>query len=98
MSCLTAPATWMAPPKVLIDYRIIRETRAGWRDVLFRYGVRTVILDRYRQTTLHRFLRDSDEWQVLYQDELGLVFGRTDRRRTAGQNDEGTEQGLKADE
>jgi hypothetical protein len=88
----------LAPPKVLIDYRIIRETRAGWADVLLRYGAQTVVLDRHRQTTLHRFLRGSDYWQVLYEDELGLVFGRTDRKRPDERTSGEMEHGLNLDE
>jgi hypothetical protein len=64
----------LAPQKVWIDYRIIRETRSGWADVLARYGARTVVLDRHRQTTLHRFLRGSGQWESQYEDELSVVF------------------------
>jgi hypothetical protein len=89
---------YLAPPKVLLDYRIIRETRAGWADLLFRYGAQTVVLDRFRQTTLHRFLRASDNWQVLYEDEAGIVFGRADRKRTNERTNEEMEHGLNLDE
>lgn len=65
----------LAPFKVWIDYRIIRETRVGWSEILARYGTRTVVLDRRRQTTLVRYLRDSDEWELQYEDELSVVFG-----------------------
>jgi len=88
----------LVPPKVWTDYRIIRETRSGWADVLLRYGARTVVLDRYRQTTLHRFLRGSANWQVLYEDELGLVFGRTDRQRQDERLSEQMEPELNLDE
>jgi hypothetical protein len=65
----------LAPLKVWIDYRIIRETRAGWADVLARYGTRIVVLDRQRQTTLQRYLRGSAEWDLRYEDESSVVFG-----------------------
>lgn len=89
---------YLAPPKVLTDYCIIRETRSGWADVLLRYGARTVVLDRCRQTTLHRFLRGSGNWQVLYEDELGLVFGRADRQRPDEQLSKEMEPDLNLDE
>lgn len=91
-------ALYLAPQKVSIEYRIMRETREGWDNVLWRYGVQTVVLDRQRQTTLQRFLRESDDWQVLYEDEVGLVFGRRDRKPSAKRKDDETERGLQLDE
>jgi len=88
----------LVPPKVWTEYRIIRETRAGWDKVMLRYGVRTAVLDRYRQKTLQRYLRQSDDWQVLYEDEWGLVFGRTEGKPSARRKSEETEQGVQFDE
>jgi hypothetical protein len=85
-------------PKVWIDYRIIRETRSGWADVLLRYGARTVILDRYRQTTLLRFLRDSDQWELQYEDELSLVFAQVEGKASLGESKEDAEPGVSIDE
>jgi len=73
----------LAPYKVWIDYRIIRETRAGWSDVLARYGARTVVLDKRRQTTLHRYLRGSDQWEGQYEDELCVVFALVEGKPAA---------------
>lgn len=83
----------LAPPKVWLEYRIIWETRAGWDNVMQRYGVQTAVLDRYRQTTLQRYLRQSDDWQVLYEDEVGLVFGRTEGKPSAKRESDDTGQG-----
>lgn len=91
-------ALYLAPQKVSIEYRIMRETREGWDNVMSRYGVQTVVLDRHRQTTLQRFLRESDDWQVLYEDEVGLVFGRTDRKPSAERKEDKPERGLQLDE
>jgi hypothetical protein len=83
--------TWDGPPglhvflttnlhltsrSVWIDYRIVRETRAGWNNVLDRYGVQTVILDKRRQRTLLGYLRSSPEWRREYEDATGIVLGR----------------------
>jgi hypothetical protein len=88
----------LMPPKVWTDYRIIRETRSGWEDVLLRYGARTVILDRHRQTTLHRFLRGSDRWELQYEDELSLVFAQAEGKASSGKSREDAEQGVSIDE
>lgn len=64
----------LVSPKVWTDYRIVRETRSGWQGVLARYGVRHVVLDRYRQTTLAGFLRDSSKWRLDHEDSSSLVF------------------------
>jgi hypothetical protein len=88
----------LVPPKVWTDYRIIRETRSGWEDVLLRYGARTVILDKHRQTTLHRFLRGSDQWELQYEDELSLVFAQAEGKPSVRRLGEAAEQGVSFDE
>ena len=89
---------YLAPHKVSIDYRIIRETRSGWADVLLRYGAETVVLDRRRQTTLHRFLRESDQWQRQYEDELSVVFARAEGKGASDKSNRETEEGVSIDE
>jgi hypothetical protein len=88
----------LAPPKVWIDYRIIRETRSGWDGLLLRYGARTVILDRHRQTTLHRFLRESDQWELQYEDELSVVFAQAEGKASSRKSSEDAEPGVSVDE
>jgi hypothetical protein len=67
----------LAPRAVWVDYRIVRENRAGWDHVLDRYVVQTVILDKQRQKTLIGYLRESTVWRILHEDDGGIVFGRT---------------------
>lgn len=81
----------LAPFKVWIDYRIIRETRAGWSDILARYGARIAVLDRRRQTTLHRYLQGSDQWELRYEDDLSVVFGLVEGKPAAEAPLENTE-------
>ena len=64
----------LAPRQVWKDYRVIRETRSGWQNVLGRHRVQTVVLDKAQQTTLLRYLRASGEWRIVYEDEIGMVF------------------------
>jgi hypothetical protein len=89
---------YLAPYKVSVDYRIIRETRSGWADVLRRYGAETVVLDRRRQTTLHRFLRGSGLWQQQYEDELSVVFARAEGKGASDKANREAEEGVSIDE
>ena len=66
----------LLPRQIFQDYRIVRETRSGWQNVLERYDVRLIVLDKRRQTTLLRFLRASREWRIQYEDDLGAVIVR----------------------
>lgn len=69
----------LAPRQVWTDYRILRETRSGWANVLDRYRVETVVLDKQRQTILLRYLRHSRDWRISYEDEQGMVLRRVYR-------------------
>ena len=69
----------LVPHQTWNDYRVVRETRSGWANVLERYRVETVVLDKKRQTTLMRYLRNSRDWRVAYEDDTGKVFHRVQR-------------------
>lgn len=88
----------LVPLKVSIDYRIMRETRSGWENVMLRYGVQTVILDRNRQKTLLRFLSGGDQWQQQYEDEWCVVLARAEGKPSIPRAGEETEQGVSLDE
>lgn len=64
----------LAPRQVWKDYRVVRETRSGWQNVMGRHCVETVVLDKSQQTTLLRYLRTSGEWRIVYEDPVGMVF------------------------
>jgi hypothetical protein len=64
----------LAPRQVWKDYRIVRETRSGWQNVLTRHCVRIVVLEKQKQTTLLRYLRASGDWRIVYDDDVGMIF------------------------
>ncbi len=68
----------LIPRSVWIDYRIVRETREGWDNVLRRYGIQTVVLDKRRQKTLLGYLQGAREWRPEYEDSTGIVFERVE--------------------
>lgn len=67
----------LAPRQVWKDYRVIRETRAGWENVLGRHRARTVVIDKQQQTTLLRYLRSSGGWRIVYEDDISMLFQNT---------------------
>jgi hypothetical protein len=52
------------------------QVRDDWRQPLDQYGVEVVLIER--DGSLATLLRESDEWEALYQDELAAVFVRTE--------------------
>ncbi len=66
----------LIPRQTWIDYRIIRETRSGWDNVMARYDMNTAILDKAKQTVLLSYLRASPEWRLAYEDDVSVVFRR----------------------
>jgi hypothetical protein len=85
----------LVPHQTWNDYRVVRETRSGWANVLDRYRVETVVLDKQRQMTLMRYLRNSRDWRATYEDDAGMVFRRLQREgRRADGKDEPVGMGL----
>jgi hypothetical protein len=66
----------LLPKQVWRDYRVIRETRSGWANVMARYDMDTAILHKQRQTTLLSYLRSSPDWSYVYEDDVAAVFRR----------------------
>ncbi|HET9495524.1 MAG TPA: hypothetical protein VFR15_14930, partial [Chloroflexia bacterium] len=58
------------------DYLAVFRGRADWQDVLDRYGVNTLVLNRTAMPSLVRFVGASPEWSKTYEDSMGAVFVR----------------------
>ncbi len=54
-----------------LDVVLVRE---NWREVLARYGVRFILIER--DSVLARFLAEDGGWQQCYADDLSIVFTR----------------------
>ena len=48
--------------------------RAGWREPLDRYGIRTALISP--EVPLASLLRDDRDWQKVYEDDLAVIFTR----------------------
>lgn len=64
------------PRQVWLDHNHIASSKGGWRNVINRYNIRTLIVDREKQPQLATGLRLDTDWEVPYQDEHALVFVR----------------------
>jgi hypothetical protein len=58
------------------DYLAVFRARADWAEVLDRYGVNTLVLNKTAMPSLVRFVGASPEWSKSYEDEMGVVFVR----------------------
>ena len=67
------------PPEVWHHYLQVIQQSNGWQEILDRYGVNTVILDRAVRDNLIKALKDDHDWRVGYEDHVATVFVR--RRR-----------------
>ncbi len=62
------------PRQVWTDYNSIASSQSGWRNVLRRYRVNTMVVDRQQQPALVTGLRLDPEWKPVFQDTVGMVF------------------------
>jgi hypothetical protein len=82
---------WAGPPKVPVfvtshahlvtpdvwrDYLTVVNLRSGWADVLDRYRVTTVVVDKFRSGALIARLRKNNAWRAVYEDEIAVIFAR----------------------
>jgi len=58
----------------LRNYLDVVLIRKSWREVLARYGVRFILIER--DSVLARFLAEDGGWQQHYADDLAIVFTR----------------------
>ena len=58
----------------LRNYLDVVLMRESWREVLARYGVRFILIER--DSVLARFLAEDGGWQQRYADDLSIVFTR----------------------
>jgi hypothetical protein len=64
------------PESFVKEYVDIIQGRADWRDPFDRYGVDIALLRQ--NSMLTRELRASSEWRQVYEDELSVVFKRSE--------------------
>lgn len=66
----------LIPPDVWRDYLRILRQEAGWRELLDRYDVNTVVVDPLNRGALIASLRADPAWRVDYEDRVAVVLTR----------------------
>jgi hypothetical protein len=62
--------------RVLEDYALVHWVRPGWEEVLDRYGIGYVVTER--TGLLDVMLAGSGGWQPVHQDDLAIVYTRSE--------------------
>lgn len=66
----------LLPPDVWRDYMTVVRRDSHWRDVLERYRVTTIVIDRRYRSGLIAELESDHTWEVCFADDLGVIFQR----------------------
>lgn len=66
----------MLPSEAWKNYIQVYNAQPGWPELLDRYRVTTVVLDKERQPLLTPVLRQSPDWTIRYEDEAALILER----------------------
>jgi hypothetical protein len=64
----------LAPRQVWLDYLRILRVSPGWQQVLGRYAVETIIVDKIISPDLYRVLQKDPGWRSVYDDPQAAVF------------------------
>jgi hypothetical protein len=56
------------------DYILITNGIPGWEDKLATYGMQTLMVSPSQQASLLEAVKESPDWQLVYQDEAALIF------------------------
>jgi len=66
----------LIPEEVWSDYLRINAGSADWVNLLDEYGINLVVIDKRAQALLLKRMRDSSDWQSLYEDRQAAVLTR----------------------
>jgi hypothetical protein len=64
----------LAPRQLWTDYLRITGVQAGWGNVLGRYAIEHVVVDKKNQVELERALRRDQGWQIQYEDDRAALY------------------------
>jgi hypothetical protein len=73
----TDPRIEIFPVPVWDDYTRLRSGASGWQEILDRWQVQAVAVDRQDLSSLLSVMRTSSAWKAVYQDREGVLFVRT---------------------
>ena len=64
------------PAVMWTDYLLVASAQFGWEDVLDRYAVNSLLLDKEQQASLVGAARASTSWVLVYEDHIAILFQR----------------------
>lgn len=67
----------LIPNAVWRDYLHLIRVDRGWKRLLNRYDVQTIIIDRDAQVLLAERLRTDADWHTIYEDDVAVIFERS---------------------
>ena len=73
------PRIELYPERIWGDYEMVSEAGPDWEDILNRYGVQTLMLDRALQPQLVAAASGSQQWRPAYQDGHTIMLVRRAR-------------------
>jgi hypothetical protein len=74
----------LLPNPVWRDYLAVVRREPGWKEVLERYQVTAIVVDRRYRSGLIAELSTDPLWRIQFEDDLGVVFGRVGDRGLGG--------------
>jgi hypothetical protein len=66
----------LVPPDVWRDYLRMLRQDAGWRELLDRYDINTVVVDPLNRGALIDSLRNDPVWRVDFEDRVAVILTR----------------------
>lgn len=66
----------LAPTRVWDGYMRVSKGETYWEDLLNRWSVQAVVVDKEKQKKLASEVRGSAAWKVIYEDDLGFIAAR----------------------
>jgi len=58
------------------DYMAVSDVAPGWEEILDRYRVETLLLDKDGRKGLISHLEAGARWEQTYEDEIAVIFAR----------------------
>jgi hypothetical protein len=66
----------LVPRQVWLDYMAVNDVSAGWQEIVDRYRVETILIDKEGRSALISHLKADNRWLQTYEDDLAVVFTR----------------------
>lgn len=73
---MTTNTLHLVPAEVFNNYHDLLWAKPGLESRLAEFNVRTLIVDLTLQTELAEFVRTSPDWEIEYEDRMGLIANR----------------------